>query len=85
LQLFGSNPARAKPVSRRSFPLETSALTQGDAKIFKDQETIGWFYDVRLDPSSDHALESVVASRRLPRNGRPGFIALKKWLNDPKT
>jgi hypothetical protein len=66
-------------------PLETSALAQGDAKIFKDQETIGWFYDVRLDPSSDHALESVVASRRLPRNGRPGFIALKKWLNDPKT
>jgi hypothetical protein len=41
-------------------------------------------YDVRLDPSSDHALESIVASRRLPLNG-PGFIALKKWLNDPKT
>ena len=50
-----------------------------------DVETIGSCYDLRLDPSSDHALESVVASRRLPLNGRPGFIALKKWLNDPKT
>jgi hypothetical protein len=50
-----------------------------------DVETIGLCYDVRLDPSRDHALESIVASRRLPLNGRPGFIALKKWLNDPKT